>query len=111
MGDTALATAVASVVATLITVAAGYLTNRAAAKATIRNTATSSRSDLEKDAFVRADAITAKAMDRLASENREQAEKIDRLEHKVDEQEIELTELRRQLEVANRVLRNKFPDA
>lgn len=99
MGNTAWTTAVASLVATIITVGAGWLTRRAAVKATARSTDSASRTDLERDAFVRADAISAATMARLVAENRDQARKIDELEHKVDEQADEIADLRRQLAV------------
>ena len=108
--STAVATAVATILATLITVLAGYLTKKASTRATVRNAENVSRTDLERDAFVRADAISERTMQRLERESTEKDIRIDRLEETVEKQAMELAALRRELDVAKRALGRRFPD-
>lgn len=127
-GDTATATIVASLIATLATVGAGYLTNRASTRAAEKNTQTTSRTDIEKEAFSRAEAFYKAALDRqdkeLADQSAEMAQmktdhaveikgmkgRITTLESDLSDTRHELHKTQEELRVAKRLLEAKFPN-
>lgn len=116
MGDTAVA-AIVTAIATVISVLVGFLTNRASAKATMRNADVSSRTDIEKEAFSRAEAFYKGAMDRQDSEIARQDREITECheENKALKAEVELLKTRvksleEDLTTAQRALRLRYPD-
>lgn len=77
--------AAASVAVALIAAGSAELSRRAAAKAASRNTETTSRTDLEKEAFERAKDYYGDAMNRQDRELARQDEEITGLHAEVDE--------------------------
>lgn len=60
--------AIASIIVSLIAALAGYASQRAAAKASTKNAATTSRADLEKEAYERARAFDTETIERQDKE-------------------------------------------
>lgn len=128
MGDTALATAVATVIATAITGLAGWATQKSAANAAAKNAAIASRTEVEKEAFERAKEFYTEVIDRQGNEIHELEADIGRLKKRVGELEAkvklqrseheritselmeELQAKRDELATAKRALSLKFPD-
>ena len=102
-GDTAKSTGIATVLAVLITGAVTLATQRAAAKASVRNQDVASRTDIEKEAFERAKGFYTDTIDR-------QAHEIHELEADVDRLKARVTDLERDLGTAQAALRLRFPD-
>lgn len=112
------------VVSVAISALAAWATKRSATKATSRDTEVSSRTDIEKQAFERAEKFYQGAMDRQDREIHELETKVETLETKVANQDTKIhdqdarlreqddliAELRRDLDVANRALRIRYPD-
>lgn len=71
MGDTATATAIATILSAGIAAAVGIITQRSAARASVVNAATVSRTDIEREAFDRAKSYYTDTIDRQATELRE----------------------------------------
>lgn len=80
----------ASVLVAAIAAWSAYASQRAAAKASVQNTTTTSRTDIEKDAFERARTYYAGALDR-------QDKEISRQDAEITELHAETAELRDQL--------------
>lgn len=103
MGDTATSTAIATVIATIITAGAALVTQRSAARAAVRNQETSSRTDIEREAFARAQGFYTDTIDR-------QQREIVALETDVDRLKSRVAELETKLSTAEAALRLRFPD-
>lgn len=85
-------TNVASVLVAALAALAAFASQRAAANASVKNTSTTSRTDIEKEAFERAKSYYAGALDRQDAEIEGLHADVDRLEHKVRQLEAERDE-------------------
>lgn len=101
--DAALATSIGSAVVAGIAGLSAFASQRAAAKASIRNTDTTSRTAIEAEAFERAKSFYTDTIDR-------QAHEIAELEGDVAALKDEVRGLRTELDTAKRALRLAFPD-
>lgn len=118
------ATAVATVIAAGIGALAAWATGRSAARAQVIAAATSSRSDLEQQAFDRAKGFYTDVIDRQAGEIRDLEGDVDRLKGEVsqlrtelararedlDHARTELQDTRAELNAARAVLQLRYPD-
>ena len=68
MSTTVIATSIATVVAAVVAGGFGYLVQRTAAKASVKNATIASRGDIERDAFERAKAFYTDVIDRQQAE-------------------------------------------
>lgn len=98
------------IIGVLVTGIFTYATQRAAAKAAVRNAELTSRTDIEKEAFSRAEEYYKGVID-------DQNKRIDAkearnaiLEAKVDQLEARVDTLEEELRVAKSALRLAFPD-
>lgn len=105
MGGTATSTAIASVIAVIITGMVTLATQRAAAKASIRNQDTQSRTELERDAFERAKAFYTGVIDRQDQEIRDCHDENQALQARVNELRSRVDALERELGTAQKALR------
>lgn len=96
-------TVLAGLAGVIITALATVATQRAAAKAAVRNAELTSRTDLEREAFERAKGFYTDTIDRQAAEIRELEGDVERLKAKV-------AELERDLTTAKNTLRLRYPD-
>jgi len=117
VGDTATSTAIATLIATFITAGAAWATQKSAAKAAVMNQSTASRTDIEKEAFSRAEAFYKGAMDRQDAEIARQDKEINEchaenraLKVEVDGLKTRVKTLEDELETARRALRLRYPD-
>lgn len=98
-------TSLASVLVAAIAAAAAFASQRAAANASVKNAATTSRVDIEKEAFERAKNYYAGALDRQDREIEGLHADVDRLEHKVRELEVGRDEDRRLIDQRDEQIR------
>ena len=97
--DAGLATALASIIVALVAAFGALASNRAAARASQLNTMTTSRVDMEREAYDRARAFDTETIRRQDAE-------IDELRAQVHRQDVELEDLRaRNREQAKRIFR------
>lgn len=108
--DAALATSIGSIAVALIAAAAALASQRAAAKASVRNTDTTSRAAIEAEAFERAKSYYTDTIDRQDREIHELEGDVAGLKAKVREQGEEIQQLRTELQTAKNALRLAFPD-
>lgn len=87
---------VGSIIVALVAAIAAYASQRAASRASTMNTNSTSRVDMEKDAYIRARAFD---IETIASQNRE-----------LEEQKMELRELRAENRELRALLDNVKPD-
>lgn len=90
--NAALWTALASVLAAAIAAAAAVASQRAAANASVKNTTTTTRVDIEKEAFERAEALLDRQFKRQEEEIEGLHADVDRLNHRVRQLEVEREE-------------------
>lgn len=98
MNDTAWTVALASIVSAMVAALSAYLTQRSSAKAQIITATTTSRSDIERDAFERAKEFYTDTIDRQAAEIHEQADELRQLEARVRTLEAAAVTLRERAE-------------
>jgi hypothetical protein len=110
MGEQAVMTAIATVLAALISGIAVIATQRSAAAAAVRNQSISSRTDIEKEAFERAKGYYTDAMDRQAAEIGGLETDVATLRGRVSALEEELAKTKSELDIARRALQLKYPD-
>lgn len=103
-------TSIASAVVASIAGLSALASQRAAAKASIKNTDTTSRATIEEDAFNRAKSYYTDTIDRQAREISELEDDVAGLKKQVNEQDRELKSLRAELDTAKNALRLAFPD-
>lgn len=111
------ATAVATVIAAGIGALAAWATGRSAARAQVIAASTSSRSDLEQEAFERAKGFYTDTIDRQAGEIRDLEGDVGRLKGEVSQLRTELAAAREdlgraraELAAAKAVLQLRYPD-
>jgi hypothetical protein len=98
LGDTATSAGIATIVATAITSFTGYAIARSARVAQERGAETTTRTDIEKAAFERAESYYIKAMGRQDDTIAQQGLTIARQGEKIERQEREIEEQERKLE-------------
>lgn len=115
--DAALITSIASAVVAAIAGLSAWASQRAAAKASIRNTDTTSRSAIEEGAFERAKSFYTDTIDRQDREIHELEGDVGRLKtqvreqaEQIEQQGEEIQALRAELTTAKNALRLAFPD-
>lgn len=111
------ATVLAGLAGVIVTAVFGYITQRAAARAAVRNAELTSRTDLEKEAFERAQryytAVIEDQNKRITARDTEITDlrtTVHGLEAKVEEQADQIEDLQTELEAAKKVLRLRYPD-
>lgn len=111
------ATVLAGLAGVIVTAVFGYITQRAAARAAVRNAELTSRTDLEKEAFERAQRYYTGVIEdqnrRITARDTEIVElrgTVQNLTTKVDEQADRIEDLESELEAAKKVLRLRYPD-
>lgn len=93
----ALWTSLASVLVALVAAGSAVASQRAAANASVRNTSTTSRTEIEKDAYARAEQLLDRQFKRQEEEIKGLQADVDRLNHRVRELEVEREEDRTKL--------------
>lgn len=106
MADTAVATIVATLISAVAAVLVGYYTQRSAARAA----AITSRTDIERDAFERAKGYYTDTIDRQSREIEDLEDDVAHLKERVTDLETELHQTREELNVAKTALHLQFPD-
>jgi predicted RNase H-like nuclease (RuvC/YqgF family) len=115
--DTSGISVAASIIAVVVSAAAAVLTQRSASRAATKSTETTSRTDIEKEAFERAKSFYTDTIDRqdrqiteleedLAREKHERSGEVRALRERLVEDEREIGRLRVELDTAKRVLRS-----
>lgn len=111
------ATILAGLAGVIVTAVFGYITQRAAAKAAVRNAELTSRTDLEKEAFERAQRYYQAVIEDQNKRITARDTKILELEATVHEQgsrietqDRQIEDLQAELEAAKKVLRLRYPD-
>lgn len=110
MGGTVLPTAIATVLAAIISAGIAWLTNRAARRAEARNAANLSRTDIEKGAFERAQEFYTDTIERQDREIRDCHAEGQALKRQVTALTRRVGELEDDLATAQRALRLRHPD-
>lgn len=110
MGEQAIMTAIATVIAAAISAVAVIATQRSAAAAAVRNQSVSSRTDIEKEAFERAKGYYTDVADRQAAEISGLETEVSHLRGRVSALEEELARSKSELDIARRALSFKYPD-
>ena len=104
-------TNIASVVVAVIAAGAAVASQRAAANASVRNTTSTTRTDIEREAFDRAKGYYTDTIDRQHNEIQDLEADVVALKGQVADAQSEIRDLRAELDTAKRTLRRAFPDA
>lgn len=121
VSEAAESTAIATIAAAGIGALAAWATSRSAARAAVESQSLASKTDIEKEAYKRAQSFYTDVIDRQERENRDlRAEvvaldgRVDTLEDQIDaerrERERVEKALREELDVAKKALRLAYPD-
>jgi hypothetical protein len=108
--NAALWSAIPSTIAILITAGAALASQRAAAKASVKNAEVTSRTSIETLAFERAKSYYTDTIDRQVRDISDLEGDVATLKQQAGVQAQEIRDLRSELDIAKRALRRAFPD-